>query len=182
MYAMVWFSWSFCDVEKSTDNNVVRARLTLRSSTSSCSNFWPALKVLSGFRSGSESGWRTFVPQRSPLMDGRRQPPSPLPRKASAVEICVCVPCTLRSERLQVEWGAVSQAVADPILTHMCTISVGAWSLHGRAAECIQGSKPPHCSLQPVRIHARERQWLPSTYGCMSFHLQGGCSQADLSF
>lgn len=32
-------------------------------------------------------------------------------------------------ERPQVEWGAVSQAVADPILTQMCTISVSTGSV-----------------------------------------------------
>lgn len=80
-------------------------------------------------------------------MDGRRQPPSPLPRKASAVEICVCVPCTLHPERLQVEWGAVSQAVADPILTYMCTISVELGLCVVGQQSASKGSNPPHCSL-----------------------------------
>lgn len=58
------------------------------------------------------------------------------PPQALALCLCVGVPGTLPSKMPQGECGAVSQAAADPILAHMCAITVGAQSLLGRAGEC----------------------------------------------
>lgn len=58
------------------------------------------------------------------------------PPQALPLCLCVGVPGTFPSKTPRGEWGAVSQAADDPILAHMCAITVGAQSVRGRAGEC----------------------------------------------
>lgn len=101
------------------------------------------------------------MPERSPLIDESRQAPAPKPaRPLPWKSVFVYYERFIQNAPRWSE-GAVSQAVADPILTHMWTISVGARSLHGRAAECSKRFEAP-----PLLAHSQSESTLKSSRDC----------------
>lgn len=108
------------------------------------------------------------MPQRSPLIDESRQAPAPKPARPPPWKSVFVYHERFIQNAPKWSEGAVSQAAADPISTHMWTRSVGLCMVGQQSA--AKGSSSPTARSQPVRVHAEEQQ------GCLTFHLLGGCS------